>query len=69
MHPGSQGSESRYVHGCRCEECLQAHAVRQRRYRADAKIKADQMKLELVELRAFRDQFISLAAQAPGSAQ
>lgn len=57
-----QGSESGYVHGCKCRACLDAHAVRQREYRADTKAKTARMKLELAELRAWRD---SVLASAP----
>lgn len=62
-HPVPKG----YSNGCRCRDCLDAWAAHQRRYRADAKVKADQMKLELEQLRAWRDQM--LASAPSGSAQ
>jgi hypothetical protein len=48
-----EGSESGYVHGCRCRNCLAAHATAQRKHRAKTKVKTDRMKLELGALREY----------------
>jgi hypothetical protein len=58
-----QGSESGYVHGCKCRACLDAHAVRQREYRADTKAKTARMKLELADLRDFKARVLSAVGQ------
>ena len=56
-----EGSESGYVHGCRCANCLKAHAATQRAWRAKKKIETDALKLELEQLRAWRDQMLASA--------
>ena len=48
-----------YVHGCKCRVCRDSHAARQRRYRAEQKVKSDAMKAELTRLRAFEAQVLS----------
>lgn len=54
-----EGSEGRYVGGCKCRPCLDAHAATQREYRAGVKIRTDAMKAELVRLQAFEAQVLA----------
>lgn len=72
MHEGSEG---RYVHGCRCRPCLDAHAAVQREYRAGVRVREAQMKaefaamqIELEQLRQWRDMMFA-SAPLSGSPQ
>jgi hypothetical protein len=67
MHNCGKG----YTHGCKCPECLAEHAGVQRRYRADARVKAAQMKAEFaamqVELTMLRQWQAKVLATAPSA--
>lgn len=62
-----------YRRGCRCSGCTSRHNEVQKTYGKNTRASVRSMKLqlaaqtdELEELRAFRDQFLSLAAQVSG---
>ena len=71
--PHTAGS---YQQGCRCPGCTSRHNEIQRAYGRNTRATVKSMKLQLAaltdeveQLRAFRDRFLRLAAQAPGSPQ